>query len=507
MPLRIFLRRLLLIGSFACAVVAQTPSTDGSYNSASSLTLPAGTLIRLHNFTDLASNLARAGDSISFEVLEPVESGGLVIIPKHAIASGKIVKSEHSHWGGRSGNLAINIEEVQTITGAPVKVRPHIEPKKKVKISAGEVAGGLLLLPFFLAAAPSALIAPGQEKWIPPGSDFSVETIDPLPLDIPSITKWQRNDPLAAAYAEVVLYRTNVSHSDRKMWEVNCSGDNVTTLVEGRFVRFFLPAGNYWLKTEGRTIAIERKEVPKSQAMHLLPNTQYVFEFSTWNGSVFAKGPHGYLQGFGADAGDTLFWQHHEDSVNDFKRTDTLDDPKPLACDWKKGVPFTTQRRNGFAVVDGSPIELRLMQDWSSATAKLGDKVQFVLVNDFDVRGVSILKAGDEIDAYVTVPSIVNPKYFKDRFDLVIPHITLPDGQQMSVRTTEARQRRYTRNEGAPIVSGTGFTLGSPYVIEKKGPAVQLARGTVVTIYVEDNYLLNPAKLIQNAALEAHTAR
>jgi hypothetical protein len=228
-----------------------------------------------------------------------------------------------------------------------------------------------------------------------------------------------------------------------------------------------------------------------------VPNTQYTFEFSTWKGSIFAKGPHGYIRGDVTDVGDTPFLHLQADPVNDFKRKDTLQEPTPLACNWKKGAPFTTQRRNGFALIDGSPIELRLMQDWSSTTAKLGDTVKFTLVKDLEVRGVPILKAGADVDAVVIFPSALNPKYFKGRVDLVIRNLTLPDGQQVSVRTTETRQRRYSRYGGVPIVSGTGYdAVGPPYVV-KKGSSIQLARDTVVTLYVEDNYLLDPKQIVQ----------
>lgn len=521
MSLRGFLHRLLAISVFAGVVAAQTPLATPSSNAAVPPILPAGTAIRLHNMSGLASALARAGDSVSFEVVEPIESAGVVIIPKHAIATGKIVKSEHSHWGGRSGHLAIDIEKVQTITGAPIKVRPFIEPKKNSgqKTSVGDVAGGvvagILILPILIAAAPSALIAPGAEKWIPPGTDFTVQTIDPVQLDIPALTQWQRKDPFAAAYAEIVFYRPAASRDDDQMsWKVNCGGDQVANLDEKHFVRFFLPVGDYWFKTEGRTIAIEKKELPKSLSVHLAPNSQYVFAFTTWKGNLFAKGPHGYIQEPQVDVGEARFSQLEAGLIFETKRDDTEVESGSLACSWKEGQPFSAQRRNGFAVIDGTPIELLLMQDWSSATAKHGDKVSFALVHDLEVRGVPILKEGFVVDGIMSVPYFVRPEKYTGKYDLMIPNFTLPDGQRVNVRTAKWQLNPFSRYDGEPffridgatIVSGSGVNyVESPYVV-KKGSVVQLTKGTVVTIYVEDNYLLDPAQMAQKTPVEAADA-
>lgn len=497
------LRQLIVISALAGVLVAQAPSAAPSSTTAAPQTLPAGTVIRLHNASYLASQFAQAGDPASFEVVEAIESDGLVIIPKHAIARGKIVKSERSHWGGRSGHLAISIEEVQTITGALVKVRPYVEPKQKEKTSIGDVLGGLLLLPFALAAAPTALIVPGDEKLILPGSDFSVQTIDPLPLDIPVITKSQREDPFAAAYAEVVFFRPLESgYVDRETWKVDCGGEMVASLEKEHFVRFFLPTGDYWLKTEGRTIAFEKRESPKAQAVHLAPNSQYVFQFTTWSGNMFSKGPHGFIGGPRVDIGDAHFWELQAGPVYEFKRKDTLDDPKPLACQWKKGEPFSQQRRNGFAVIDGTPIELRFMEDWSSSSAKLGDKVSLAFAKDLEVRGMPILRAGAPVDAIVSVPPYMNPRKYKGGYELVIANLTLPDGQHVRVRLTEREMRPYFRSVGARIVTPYRFAApGSPYIISK-GSSVQLAHDTVVTIFVEGNYLLDPAQVVQETPVE-----
>ena len=80
-----------------------------------------GTTIHLHNLTSLNSEFAKAGDAVNFEVTERVESRGLIIIPKPAIATGNIEKVDHSHRGRKPGHLAIGIQEVQDITGATIK--------------------------------------------------------------------------------------------------------------------------------------------------------------------------------------------------------------------------------------------------------------------------------------------------------------------------------------------------------------------------------------------------
>jgi hypothetical protein len=510
MMLRGFFQRLLVISVFTGVAIAQTPLAPQSTATADPWILPAGTVIRLHNLTSLNSVLAKAGDLASFEVTEPVESRGLVIIPKHAVATGKIVEVERPHWKGKSGNLAIDVDQVQAITGALIKVRPFVEPvknadqKTSVASAVGGVVVGILFWPITVPLVSGELIGPGSEKWIPPGSDFSAQTIDPVQLDFSAFNEWQREDPFAAAYAEVVVYRPiDSGNRDRKKWDVECSGDHVAAIGDKQFARFFLPAGDYWLKAIGktRTIAIEKKELPKSELAHMAPNSQYVFRFPTMGRSIYG-GPSGYISDPGVDIGETPFLDLEAASIADFKPRVTPDESKSIACNWKDGQPFSAQRGNGFAVIDGTPIELQLTQDWSSETAKLGDKVPFALVHDLEVRRVPILKAGDIVEAVVSIPDIVRPEKYKGQYDLVIPNLTLPDGQRLLVRTRKMPLWIYLRNMGAPIVSGSsGDVFGSPFVI-KKHAVLHLAKGTVVTIYVEENYLLDPGRAAQKVPVE-----
>ena len=68
--------------------------------------VPVGTLVELETAYTINSQLVRAGDAVSFRVVNPVIVEGQVVIEKGSIATALVTKAERGgHWG-RAGRIA-----------------------------------------------------------------------------------------------------------------------------------------------------------------------------------------------------------------------------------------------------------------------------------------------------------------------------------------------------------------------------------------------------------------
>jgi hypothetical protein len=87
------------------------------------LTVQDGTPVRLRLMQAVSSADAQAGQTVDFEVSEPVVNQGVVVIPKGALAFGTVTKAEQKRRFGRAGALEISVESVRLADGARAPLR------------------------------------------------------------------------------------------------------------------------------------------------------------------------------------------------------------------------------------------------------------------------------------------------------------------------------------------------------------------------------------------------
>jgi hypothetical protein len=133
--------------------------------SAQIFTLQDGTPVRLRLMKTVSSADSHAGETVDFEVAEPVVSQGLVVIPKDSLALGKITKAEPKRRFGRGGELEISIDSVRLADGSRAQLRAT--PEKGLE----PMGGGRLAAT--IAASPIMVWVKGKDVAFQRGTEVT----------------------------------------------------------------------------------------------------------------------------------------------------------------------------------------------------------------------------------------------------------------------------------------------------------------------------------------------
>jgi hypothetical protein len=85
--------------------------------------LPDGTPVELRITKRLSTAEAKVGDLVEFEVAHDVKVGDLVVIPRHALASGAVAVVKPRRRPLRNAELRVNVRTTESITGSEVAIR------------------------------------------------------------------------------------------------------------------------------------------------------------------------------------------------------------------------------------------------------------------------------------------------------------------------------------------------------------------------------------------------
>src|SRR5215471_4440333 len=168
---------LYLLPLFALPGMAQVPALQ-------TLTIPAGTAIRIRTTQPVSSETARVGDDVAMEVLGDVSVDSYVVIRQGAPVIAVVSVAKEAKTMGRRGRVAIALKYVESITGEHVLVSGNREEQgavKKAKMITEIGATAVLLSP---AGSLLWLFEKGHESEIPPGTAFTVYAAGDTILDL-----------------------------------------------------------------------------------------------------------------------------------------------------------------------------------------------------------------------------------------------------------------------------------------------------------------------------------
>lgn len=147
------------------------------------ITIPAGTAIRIRATQAVSSDTARVGDDVSMEVLADVAVNNYLLIRQGAPVIAVVSVAKEAKSIGRRGHVAIALKYVSAVTGEHVLVTGDRQEKgkgKKAKMI-GEVAVTAVFSP---AGSLLWLFEKGNDSMIQPGTAFTVYTAADTTLDL-----------------------------------------------------------------------------------------------------------------------------------------------------------------------------------------------------------------------------------------------------------------------------------------------------------------------------------
>ena len=156
---------------------------SASIVAAQTLTIPAGTAIRIRTTQAVSSATARVGDDVSMEVLADVAVNDYLVIRQGAPVIAVVSVAKEAKTIGRRGHVAVALKYASAVTGEHVLVTGDRQEEgngKKAKMI-GEVAVTALLSP---AGSLLWLFEKGNDSMIQPGTAFTVYTAADTTLDL-----------------------------------------------------------------------------------------------------------------------------------------------------------------------------------------------------------------------------------------------------------------------------------------------------------------------------------
>lgn len=153
-------------------------------------------------------------------------------------------------------------------------------------------------------------------------------------------------------------------------------------------------------------------------------------------------------------------------------------------------------------LIDGTAIKLRLAENLTSATAKVGQSVSFEVVEEVDVMGVAVIPKGAQALATVTVAETKKSMGRGGKLDVNIDSVRLADGEKAALKATEGGKGGGHTGAMTAGMVGTAivFFPAAPLLLFIHGKDITIPKGTEVTAFVSGDMHLEMAKFAPVAA-------
>jgi hypothetical protein len=153
-------------------------------------------------------------------------------------------------------------------------------------------------------------------------------------------------------------------------------------------------------------------------------------------------------------------------------------------------------------LVDGTPVKLRIGRNISSADAKIGEHVDFEVLEDIQVMGMVVIAKGANASATVTE---VQPKRRMGRegkLDLTLDYVRLVDNEKAALTATAGGKGGSHTGAMVGAMAATAiFTLGgSALFLLMHGKDITIPKGAETTAYVNGDMTLDMAKFAGGGA-------
>jgi hypothetical protein len=184
---------LLAAGASASAQQTTPPPTPPDHAPAVAPSAPAappppntlldGTAVKLRLAENLTSATAKAGQQVSFEVVEEVDVQGVPVILKGAQALATVTDASPKKSMGRGGKLDVNVDSVRLVDGEKAQLRAVQDAKGGGHV--GAMTGAMVATAIvFFPAAPLFLFIHGKDITIPEGTPVTAFVQGDMRLDM-----------------------------------------------------------------------------------------------------------------------------------------------------------------------------------------------------------------------------------------------------------------------------------------------------------------------------------
>lgn len=169
------------------------------------------------------------------------------------------------------------------------------------------------------------------------------------------------------------------------------------------------------------------------------------------------------------------------------------------------------QAQQPFVLTDGTPVRVRLNRNLSSAEAKVGDPVDFDVVEDILVNGLLVIERGSRVLATVTDAAQGARMGKTGRLTVSIDHGRSVLGEKIALRAVKENKKGDEGGSNSAVDIASSIVT-APLFLFMKGKDITIPKGSEVTAYVHGDVRLDEAHLRaalpkSQAATETATAK
>lgn len=147
-------------------------------------------------------------------------------------------------------------------------------------------------------------------------------------------------------------------------------------------------------------------------------------------------------------------------------------------------------------LLDGTPVKLRIGRNVSSADAKVGENVDFEVLEEIQVMGVVVVAKGATASATVTEAQPKRRMGREGKLEMTLDYVRLVDNEKAALTATAGGKggSNVGKMTGA-IVATAIFTLGgSALFLFMHGKDITIPKGAEITAYINGDMPLDMAK-------------
>ncbi len=159
-------------------------------------------------------------------------------------------------------------------------------------------------------------------------------------------------------------------------------------------------------------------------------------------------------------------------------------------------------------LLDGTPVKLRIGRNVSSADAKVGENVDFEVLDEVQVMGAVVIAKGATASATVTEAQPKRRMGREGKLEMTLDYVRLVDNEKAALKATEGGKggSNVGKMTGA-IVATAIFTLGgSALFLFMHGKDITIPKGAELTAYINGDMPLDMSKFGVSTAAPAPTA-
>jgi hypothetical protein len=149
-------------------------------------------------------------------------------------------------------------------------------------------------------------------------------------------------------------------------------------------------------------------------------------------------------------------------------------------------------------IPDGTPVKLQMVRTISSAHARDGDRLDFVVVKDVTVGGSTIIQAGTIASGSVVKVEGKRLLGFGGKIVIKLDSVDLITGDEVALRARkEIKGSSRTKLMLAEmIITGLFYLPAAPVFLLSRGHDSTVLKGTEVTAYINGDSVVQTAKLL-----------